>query len=117
MTAPSGLHSLTPVWNFEIPFKKVCFFCRDRESEEETGSVKNPASICGSPSKTKPAESREPSVDEDSVDGAAVAPRVKLAADGSIILDEERYSYSEVNYGTGQEWCKPNPLNFILCST
>ncbi|KAJ7392214.1 Transcription factor TFIIIB component B [Desmophyllum pertusum] len=37
----------------------------------------------------KPAESKEPSVAEDETDGAAVAPRVKLAADGSIILDEE----------------------------
>lgn len=62
---------------------------RDKESEEETGSVENPSSICGSPAKTKPAESKEPSVDEDSVDDTAVAPRVKLAADGSIILDEE----------------------------
>lgn len=52
--------------------------------------MKNPASICGSPARTKPAENKEPSVDEDDVDGAAVAPRVKLAADGSIILDEER---------------------------
>ena len=39
-------------------------------------------------------------MDDDSVDGAAVAPRVKLAADGSIILDEERYSYFVLNYGT-----------------
>jgi len=62
---------------------------RDKESEEETGSVRNPASICGSPAKTKRTESQEPSVDKDSVDGAAVAPRVKLAANGSIILDEE----------------------------
>jgi len=73
-------------------------FCRDKESEEETGSVRNPASICGSPDKTKSADSKEPSVDDDSVDGAAVAPRVKLAADGSIILDEERYSYFVLNY-------------------
>ena len=100
MTTPSCLRSLTPPRNFEIPFEKLPFFCRDKESEEETSSVKNPASICGSPAKTKPAESKEPSVDEDSVDGAAVAPRVKLAADGSIILDEERYSYPEFNYGT-----------------
>ncbi|KAL9978691.1 hypothetical protein ACROYT_G016239 [Oculina patagonica] len=62
---------------------------QDRESEEETGSVKNPASICGSPARTRPEEAKEPSVDEDNVDGAAIAPRVKLAADGSIILDEE----------------------------
>jgi len=31
------------------------------------------------------------SVDNDDTDGAAVAPRVKLDADGNIILDEERY--------------------------
>lgn len=62
---------------------------QDKESEEETSSVENPPSICGSPAKTKPTESKEPGADEDSVDGAAVAPRVKLAADGSIILDEE----------------------------
>ena len=102
MTKPSCLHSLTPLRNFEITFKKLRFFCRDKESEEETGSVRNPASICGSPAKTKPTESQEPSVDKDSVDGAAVAPRVKLAADGSIILDEERYSYSVFNSGTVQ---------------
>lgn len=65
--------------------------------------MKNPASICGSPARTKPAENKEPSVDEDDVDGAAVAPRVKLAADGSIILDEERYSYSQFNFGTVQK--------------
>ena len=87
----------------EIPFKKLPFFCRDKESEEETGSVKDPGSISGSPAKTKPAGSQEPSGNEDGVDGAAVAPRVKLAADGSIILDEERYSYSEFNSGTEQK--------------
>jgi len=103
MPEPSCLHSLTPLRNFEIPFKKLPFFCREKDSEEETGSVKNPGSICGSPAKTKPAGSQEPSVDEDNVDGAAVAPRVKLGADGSIILDEERYSYSAFNSGTVQK--------------
>ena len=105
------------IWFFEIPFKSYLSFFRDKESEEETGSVENPASVCGSPAKTKSAESKDPSAEEDSVDGAAVAPRVKLAADGSIILDEERYSYFVFNYGTVQKRCKPNPPNFILCST
>ena len=67
--------------------------CRDKESEEETGSVTNPASTCGSPAKAKTSEGKEPSADGDDVDGAAVAPQVKLAADGSIILDEERYNH------------------------
>ena len=97
--------------------KSCLCFCRDKESEEETGSVENPASICGSPAKTKPAESKDPSAQEDSVDGAAVAPRVKLAADGSIILDEERYSYFVFNCGTVQKRLKPNPPNFVICST
>ena len=100
MIVPWIHHVCNPLQNFEIPLKKLPSFYRDKESEEETGSVRNPASICGSPDKTKSAESKEPSVDDDSVDGAAVAPRVKLAADGSIILDEERYSYFVLNYGT-----------------
>ena len=75
----------------------ICY--RDKESEEETGSVKNPASICGSPARTRTAESEEPSAGENDVDGAAVAPQVKLAADGSIILDEERYNIIDNKQG------------------
>ena len=76
---------------------KLLICCRSKESEEETGSSKDAASVAGSPARPKPAESKEPSVTEDETDGAAVAPRVKLAADGSIILDEERCSHPQFN--------------------
>ena len=54
--------------------------------------MNNPSSVSGSPARTDAAQnSKEASVDEDDTDGASVAPRVKLDADGNIILDEERY--------------------------
>lgn len=51
---------------------------QNKESEDGAASVRNTS-----------LDSQEPGVDADETDGAAVAPRVKLAADGSIILDEE----------------------------
>ena len=54
--------------------------CRNKGSEDGAASGRNTS-----------LESQEPVVDADDTDGAAVAPRVKLAADGTIILDEERY--------------------------
>ena len=41
-------------------------------------------------SATQPTNNKETSDAEDSGDDSAVAPRVKLDADGNIILDEER---------------------------
>ncbi|PFX14927.1 2-hydroxyacylsphingosine 1-beta-galactosyltransferase [Stylophora pistillata] len=52
---------------------------QNKESDDGAASVRNTS-----------LDSQEPGVDADETDGAAVAPRVKLAADGSIILDEER---------------------------
>ena len=61
------------------------FLVRNKESEDGAASGRNTS-----------LESQEPVVDADDTDGAAVAPRVKLAADGTIILDEERYVTSTV---------------------
>ena len=63
-----------------FPFEWYDISCRNKESEDGAASGRNTS-----------LESQEPVVDADDTDGAAVAPRVKLAADGTIILDEERY--------------------------
>ena len=75
----------------------MLIFCRDKESGQDAASGRNPPSLYGSPAITKDTASKEPSPDGDDTDGAAVAPRVKLAADGSIILDEERFGRCSVH--------------------
>jgi len=53
-------------------------------------TVDSPPSASGSPARPNPPQNnKEMSADNDDTDGAAVAPRVKLDADGNIILDEE----------------------------
>lgn len=61
----------------------------NEKGDSETDGV-NVSSVAGSPTPATPSEnSKDTSVVEDDTDGEAVAPRVKLDAEGNIILDEE----------------------------
>lgn len=65
------------------------FFHRDKDLEQ-----RQPGEDGSQASTSSPQNSKEPSAGDteaDEADGASVAPKVKLDADGNIILDEERY--------------------------
>lgn len=60
------------------------------EEEQDVSMGNGNSSVSGSPtSVTQPTDNKETSNAEDDADDSAVAPRVKLDADGNIILDEE----------------------------
>ena len=66
-------------------------FCGRDEEEQDVSMGNGNSSVSASPtSVTQPTDNKETSNAEDDAGDSAVAPRVKLDADGNIILDEER---------------------------